>query len=46
MNTGMQYDAKELAVLTTSLMKVIRQQLEKCAAYFQVCICGLQPFNT
>ena len=32
----MQHDAKELAVLATSLMKVIRQQLEKCAAYFQV----------
>ena len=33
---GVQYDAKDLATLVTSVMKVLRQKLDDCRVYFQV----------
>ena len=33
---GIQYDAKDLATLVTSLMKVLSQKLDECSVYFQV----------
>ena len=36
---GVQYDAKDLATLVTSVMKVLRQKLDECRVYFQVSLC-------
>jgi len=35
---GVQCDAKELAVLVTSVMNVLSQKLHECKVYFQVCM--------
>ena len=35
---GVHYDAKNLASLITSVMKVLSQKLDECSVYFQVCV--------
>lgn len=36
---GVLYDARDLATLVTSVMKVLRQKLDECRVYFQVSSC-------
>ena len=43
---GVQYDAKDLATLVISLMKVLSQKLDECSVCFQVGVRKSQPSST